>query len=126
MNIKLKMFISSLVTLSPGLVFAQQANLTIVNGILNFTKSIVSDLIPIFFGLAIVYFFWGVAMYVRNSGDPKKAEDGKAIMIHGVIAIAVMVSIFGIIAAIRGIFGIFSDDGADTTPPCVIDDGCSH
>ena len=85
-----------------------QTNSNAVNDLLAFAKSVVQALTPIFFGLAIVYFFWGVAMYVRNAGDPKKAADGKTVIIHGVIAIAVMVSIFGIIVAIQDIFGIYS------------------
>ena len=79
--------------------------------ILKFVADLVRNLIPIFFALALVYFFWGVAMYVRNAGDAKKASDGKSIMIHGAIAIAVMSSIFGIAAALQGLFGIDQTSG---------------
>ena len=101
----IKNSIYSLLVFIPLFVFAA-VDLTIVNGLLTFIKSVVSNLTPIFFGLALVYFFWGVAMYVRNAGDPKKASEGKTMMIHGVIAIAVMASIFGLIVALQDLFSI--------------------
>ena len=84
--------------------------------IVSFLRSTVSALIPIFFGLALVYFFWGVAMYVRNAGDSKKAADGKTIMIHGAIAIAIIASIFGIAAALQSLFAI-TNPAAPINPP---------
>ena len=65
--------------------------------ILRFATDVVRSLLPIFFALALVYFFWGIAMYVKNSGDAKRAAESKTIMIHGVIAIAVMASLWGIV-----------------------------
>ena len=112
-----KRIVYELLVFAPVLAFAQ-VNLTIVNGLLDFIKSVVSNLLPIFFGLALVYFFWGVAQYVRNAGDPKKASDAKTIMIHGAIAIAVMASIFGLIASLQDIFAI--DPNTSISTPNVI------
>ena len=122
MKVKTKRIIYGLLAFAPVMAFAQTpcvsnggGTLASLCSILTFFKAVVSNLIPIFFGLALVYFFWGVAMYVRNAGDPKKASDGKTIMIHGAIAIAVMASIFGIALALENLFGI--DTGASITLP---------
>lgn len=69
-----------------------QSSYTIVNGIL----------IPMAFGLCLLYFFWGMAKYVRSgAGGEKAAEEGKRVMIWGVVALFVVSSIWGIISFIR-------------------------
>ena len=102
----MKKVVYALLTFAPVLAFAQNANTQVLTDIVTFIGNTVRSLIPIMFGLAVVYFFWGVAQYVRNAGDPKKASEGKTIMIHGAIAIAVMASIFGIAIALQNLFGI--------------------
>jgi hypothetical protein len=86
--------------------FAFAADFTPLYDMLAFIGVAIKSLIPIVFGLALVYFFWGLAMYIRAAGDPKKANEGKSIMVYGVIAIAVMISVYGIVAFLQDIFGI--------------------
>lgn len=56
--------------------------------------------------LAIVVFFWGLILYLWNV-DEKKAE-GLQIMLWGVIAIFVMVSIWGIVRLLQSTFQVTS------------------
>ncbi|OHA94715.1 MAG: hypothetical protein A3C62_00100 [Candidatus Zambryskibacteria bacterium RIFCSPHIGHO2_02_FULL_39_16] len=65
--------------------------------------SIFIDLIqvalPVVVGFALLAFFWGLAKFIfRVGGDEKAVEEGKNLMIWGVIALFVMISIWGIIA----------------------------
>ena len=60
-------------------------------------KNLVNVIIPIFFGIAIIFFFWGLVQYLRAGGDPKAQEQGKTHMLWGIIALFVMVSIYGLI-----------------------------
>jgi|SRR5579872_7114865 len=69
-------------------------------------KVILGLLIPMAFGLAVLYFFYGVAKYILAAGDAEKAKEGKSIMIYGVIAIAVMASIWGLVIWLQQTFGI--------------------
>lgn len=73
-------------------------------------------LIPMAFGLAILYFFYGIAKYVLAAGDPEKAKEGKSIMIYGVIALAVMVALFGLITWLANLFGINAAQGTIQPP----------
>lgn len=57
--------------------------------------SIVALLIPILIALGLVVFFWGLVKYLW--GGAKDAAAGKRIMIGGIIALFIMVSIYGII-----------------------------
>ena len=59
-------------------------------------------LIPLVFALALLFFFYGVAKYIWSAGTDK--DEGKKIMVWGVIALFVMTSIWGIVKFIEGEF----------------------
>lgn len=93
----------------PMLALAQStpsANLGFLTTLVNQVGNAIKALIPVIFGLAIIYFFWGLIQYIRSAGDPKKAAEGKSIMIYGIIAIAVMVSVYGLVAWLQGAVGL--------------------
>ena len=62
-------------------------------------------LIPIIFGLALIFFFWGVAMFIFSAGDEKKREEGKYTLMWGIIILFIMISIWGIIKVLLNTFG---------------------
>jgi len=74
---------------------------------------VIKVLIPVAFGLAVLFFFFGIAKYIWSIGTDK--EKGKQIMVWGVVAIFVMTSIWGIVAFLGRSFGIKSAD-APTIP----------
>ena len=88
---------------TPVFAFAALEN---VKAIIDQLKNILGILIPMAFGLAVLYFFYGIAKYVLAAGDPKAAGEGKSIMIYGVIAIAVMASIWGLVAWLQTTLGV--------------------
>lgn len=53
-------------------------------------------IVPLIIMLAILGFFVGVFRYTL-SGDEKKIQEGKNIMVYGIIALFVAVSIWGIL-----------------------------
>lgn len=95
-------------TLFPVLAMAGGANQTLgnVTTLVQGVGNILRLIIPMAFALAIIYFFYGVAKYIGKAGDPKEAAAGKSIMIYGVIAIAVMASVYGIVAYLQSTVGI--------------------
>ncbi len=92
----MKKSIAGILFLLPVLASAQTL-LGGVGGVLTTIGGLLTRIIPIIFALAMIYFFWGVAKYVLAAGDPKAAGEGKSIMIYGVIALAVMASVYGLI-----------------------------
>lgn len=62
-------------------------------------------LIPLAFALCLLYFFWGVAKYIR-SASPGNKEEGKSVMIWGIVGLFVAASIWGIVALIRSELGV--------------------
>jgi hypothetical protein len=62
---------------------------------------------PVLIGLSTIFFFWGVAQFIlHEAGNDKTREDGKKKMLWGIIALFVMVSIFGILNWIGDAVGI--------------------
>ena len=59
-------------------------------------------LIPIAFAMCLLYFFWGIVKYMKNSaGSEQAAEEAKKTMLWGVVALFVASSVWGIISFIR-------------------------
>lgn len=63
--------------------------------------------VPLAFALCLLYFFWGVAKYIRSgAGGEKAAEEGKNVMVWGLVGLFVAFSIWGIISFIQSELGI--------------------
>ena len=92
------------IALLPALASAQTLlnTLALVNTFLN-------ALIGLFITLAIVAFFYGLIKYLFNLGS-ENAKEGISIMLWGVIAIFVMVSIWGIVRLLQATFRVTSTD----------------
>lgn len=72
---------------------------------------------PIVVALALVYFFYGLASLIMGSGDEKKRKEAVNTMIYGVLALFVMVSVWGIVNVLQDTFNV---GGTQTiTPPSV-------
>jgi hypothetical protein len=103
--------LSSLYLIFPAISFAA---LDGIKGFLTaFKTSIIDKLIPIIFGLSLIYFFWGISQFILNSADQKKRDEGKSKIIWGVVALFVFVSLYGILALMGTILGI----GPGGVPP---------
>lgn len=71
--------------------------------LINSVGRLVNSLVVIVIALAVLAFFWGLAKFIFNvSGDEKSVEEGKRIMIWGIITLFVMVSVWGIIRFAQG------------------------
>lgn len=68
----------------------------------NFQTQILNPLVILLFFLAFVYFWWGIAMMIKNSGSPDGRTTGKNHIIYGLIGMFIMLSAFGIMNLICG------------------------
>ncbi len=90
------------VALAPAIAFGQGRNTSgDIGGLVTLFGNLVAMLIPIASMLAILFFFYGLAIYILHAGDPDKAAEGKSIMIWGILALFVMTSIYGIIGFLQ-------------------------
>ena len=74
-----------------------------------FVSNFLNNLIGLFVTLAIVVFFWGLIKYLWSMGS-EDAHEGLKIMFWGIIAIFVMVSIWGIIKLLQNTFRVAQND----------------
>ncbi|MEI7765242.1 MAG: pilin [bacterium] len=78
-----------------------------IGDILSYATCLIgSSVIPLLFVLAVASFVWGVIQYVINSNEESKRAKGRDFMIWGIIALVVMVSIWGLVGILRNTFGI--------------------
>ncbi len=75
--------------------------------ILKFVTCLISNsVIPLFFALAIVVFLWGMVKFIQNANDSTEREQGRTFMIWGIVALFVMVSVWGIVKVFTTSLGI--------------------
>lgn len=70
------------------------------------TCLIYSSVIPLIFALAVVMFIWGVVQFVINSDEEAKKAKGKQFMLWGIIALTVMVSVWGLVKILGATLGV--------------------
>lgn len=109
----MKKIIYAVLSFAPVMAFAQTADISGLQQLVTSIGRLMSSIIPIIFALAIIYFFWGMVQFLMGAGDEKKLAAGKAHMIYGVIAIAVMLSIYGLTAWLRTNLGVNSNNPID-------------
>ena len=101
---KIKLIIATTFTFSPFFAFAQQ--IRTLTDLINRFILILNALIPLIFGVALIGFLWGVSKFILNADDEKAREEGKKVMIYGIIGLFVMVAIWGIVLLLANTFGI--------------------
>ncbi len=71
-----------------------------IKSLISTAGGVIQALIPIVIGLAVLVFLWGVLKYVLASSDAGKGE-GRTFMLWGIIALFVMVSVWGLVNILR-------------------------
>jgi len=99
----MKKFILAALVLLPALASAQLNN---VSGLLTSFGNLVETALPIVVALALLAFFWGLVNLIWGGGE--KVEEGKTYMIWSVVALFVMVSVWGLTQFIGTAFNISS------------------
>lgn len=100
----MKKLLYTALALSPSLAFAQ--TLGNVNTLLNSIRGLVNGALPVVVGLALLGFFWGLMKFIFAAGDEEKKEEGKNVMIYGVIALFVMVAVWGLVGFIASALNV--------------------
>ena len=58
-------------------------------------------LAPLLLLIALLVFLWGLMRFIFNLGSEAKTEEGKNLMIWGVISLFVMVAVWGLVRFIQ-------------------------
>ena len=68
----------------------------------SFTNSLLSSITVLLFAAAFVFFLYGVFQFVRSAGDEEARKSGRDHIIYGVIGLAVMASVYGLVNFLTG------------------------
>lgn len=76
-----------------------------VTGIINWASCLlIKTIVPFLFSLATVAFIWGIIQFYLNPDNEEKRKKGKSFIIGGLIALFVMLSMWGLVAVLTGTF----------------------
>ncbi len=88
-----------------------------LTSILNTISSLLSTLLPVLVSLGVLYFIWGVIFYVI-ADDEEAKQKGRDRIVFGIIGLAVIVSVWGLVGVLNSTFGLGGTNGLtiDGTP----------
>jgi len=120
MNMKKLALIAFSLFVLPAITFAADAGfVTRLQPVRDLVKSIgdiVAMLIPILIAAALVMFFVGLIQYVLKAGG-KGGKQGRNYMMWGLVALFVMISVYGIIRLAQSALGISPSDTTNIKIP---------
>jgi len=111
----MKKFIASGLFLLPAIALAQVPTGEYAFGTINLVEDWIERLTPLVIGAAMLFFLYGLMKFVLNSGNEEAKEEGKRIMIWGIISLFVMVSVWGLVGLLNQETGI--DQGTTVIIP---------
>lgn len=71
--------------------------LSVINGVF----------VPVLFAVAFIVFLYGIAKaYIFSNGEPAEVEKGHKLVLWGIVAFAVMISVWGLVNVVANTFGL--------------------
>jgi hypothetical protein len=62
-------------------------------------------LIPFIMILGMLTFLWGVLKFIKGAGEPTAREEGRQFMVWGIVGLAVMASVWGLVRILTNTIG---------------------
>lgn len=69
-------------------------------------SEIINPIIGVLFALALLYFLFGLAVFIFNAGDSAKRTEAKSHMMWGLVGLVVMTSAYSLIKIGLATFGL--------------------
>ncbi len=77
-----------------------------INKILTNIQDTLNIVIRILITMALVVFVWGIVRFIAAAGNIQEVKKAKGVMTYGIIALAILATMTGIIAFLQTYFGI--------------------
>ncbi len=97
----------------PFLALAADPNFGYLDSVIRAGSDLLNNLVIFLFALAVVWFIWNVVRYAMSEDEEGKSK-AKSQMIWGIVAIAVTVSVWGLVAILRTAFGVDTNNQIPT------------
>lgn len=92
------------------------AAITDVNSIFTFLLSLLNSATVLIMAVAVVYTLWGIFGFIKAGGDVAGKDDNRKKIISGIIGLAVMGSVYGLVNVLTTTLGL---TGTQITPPAL-------
>ena len=77
-----------------------------LTGVFNCSMGLVGYLVVLVELLAFLFFFWGVAKFIKGNENEAARAEGRQFMIWGILAIFVIFAAWGLVSILKNTFGI--------------------
>jgi ABC-type proline/glycine betaine transport system permease subunit len=91
-------------SLAPLVTYAQRRTPQNFRDVVGLVLNLLEMTIPIILSFALLVFFWGLAKMVWHGGNERQYAEGRSIAFYGVIALFVMLSVWGIVSVLENTF----------------------
>ncbi len=106
-----KSLLSIFAAATPVLALAQTAPVTrTVDGFLNYILYLAGRALPLLILAALVLLLYGIVKNFFFESSDEKRKEGKDFIIWGIVALFVMVSVWGLVNVLRGTFQLDNDN----------------
>lgn len=85
--------LSSTIFLAPAILYAETFKEIVTGKVI----PIIDSAVALFATIAVVAFVFGLVRFIATAGDDKSRASGRAIMTWGLVALFVMVSVWGLV-----------------------------
>ncbi len=102
----MKKYVIAALTFAPAIAFAQ--SLGNLETLLRSIGRLIDIALPIVVAIGLLAFFWGLVKFIFAGEEAKK--EGQQLMIWGLVALFVMVSVWGLVRFIGNAVGIGQGD----------------
>jgi len=99
----------------PVFSFAADIDLGYLQSAIDTIGVLIDQLIPVIIAIGLLFFVWGIVQFIAASGDEVAKEEGKRRMVWGIVALFVIVSVWGLVGLLNQLTGV--DQGEGFTPP---------
>lgn len=107
MSQKIKALVLGAAAFAPFIASAQvSGNPSNILQFMNTLNKVFAAIVPIMVALALIYFIYGLAEYILESGSVEKKEEGRTRMIYGTIAMFVIASVWGLVYFLQDALGV--------------------
>lgn len=102
----MKKIIALTIAFAPFAAFAIASDATNVSNLTVFLGSLLDTATKLILAAAVVFFLWNVFKFVMAAGDEEARAKGQQGIIYGIIGIAVMVSVYGLVTFLTSSTGL--------------------
>jgi len=88
-------------------------------------EKVINLLVPLVFAIAFIVFLWGIfQFFFAKAGDAEARQKGRQFVMWGIIAFAIMISVWGLTNLVVSSLGLESNSRPDL--PCFSSGDCSN